>query len=229
MSTNDCRPMRKALCLLATVTFFGVLLSSEVRVQASANLIVNGSFETANTTQAYPDVPSLVNYYLINDLPNWDKVSLTYFYLITGNGSVAQDGNGYVNFCTAGYSSDSSSISQNFQVAAGKPYRVSYYQAQEVGMGTGTVYYIPDYSVIRADISLAAGTAAGTVTQLANSGLEPTTKGNWTLYSFDFTPTATTTATLTFTKVFSPHVVLDNVSVVELPPPPPAGTVVKVQ
>jgi hypothetical protein len=213
MNSNDPRLKRTTARCLATTCLLGVLVLNAIPTQGE-NLILNGSFETATTVQAYPDVPSINHLYLLYELPGWTLGNLLYFHALSGNGAVAQDGNAYLALNTGGYNTSNSYVSQSFPVTGGKTYRVSFYKAEEVGY---TQWSDPNASVIQADITLAAGTAAGTVTQLANNLLDCSAINNWVQYTFDFLPSESTTATLTFTKVFYPHVVLDNVSVLELP------------
>ncbi len=119
----------------------------------------------------------------------------------TGGYGTAEEGSKFINVT-------SPSLSQSFGVTAGTTYFVSYFEAlRQDGFGQ------PD--TLQATISLAAGSATGVTSQLANNHLTNAVLGNWRLFAFAFTPDTSTTATLQFAlNNGAGYPVLDNVSVV---------------
>ena len=171
---------------------------------AQANLLSNGSFESGPNisggaiTQLGP-----------SDLPGWTLTGANpwAWYMSTGGYGVAEDGTKFINVT-------SPSLSQSFGVTAGHAYDVSYYEALRADGGGQ-----PD--TLQASISLAAGSASGTTSQLANNPATNGTLAGWEQFSFSFTPNTTTTATLQFAlNNGAGYPVLDNVSVTAVTPEP---------
>ncbi len=153
---------------------------------------------------------------MAGDLTNWTITpgaahpSAYWWYMSSGSSwGVAQDGD---RFLQPTYSDES--VSQAFGVTAGVFYIVSYYEAlRKDGAGNA--------DTVTASISLTAGSATGTLSQVANNSLGNSSVANWQLFSFTFKPDTTTTATLRF--VFNGdgggYPVIDN-AVVEVVPEP---------
>ena len=107
---------------------------------------------------------------------------------------------------------NSSAIYQEFSVAPGNEYTVSYYEvsrSDDWGGETGLT------------TSITGVAATGTLSQLADTPLA----SGWTLYSFNFTPTESGTARLTFTGASGNGGQIDNVSVTATALVPEPGTI----
>jgi hypothetical protein len=180
----------------------------------SQNLILNGSFENGTAPNetfgfpndvlvVYPAVPGVnltVDDWTLSLGAGWGEF---YWYWGSVLNLPSQDGSRFINLSSAVGQATTESISQSFNVSAGNEYTVSYYERERRAGATMT-----------AQIQLAAGSAAGTLSQLANAG------ATWTQFSFSFTPDTTTTATLSFfqtpgtTLASDDGVLLDNVLVI---------------
>ena len=177
-----------------------ILLAAATAAHANMNLLVDGSFESGPAiTGITPLGPG--------DLPGWTlSGSDPWFWYMssTGGYGTAEDGSKFINVT-------SPSLSQAFAVTAGTTYNVSYYEAlRQDGAGQ------PD--TLQTIISLAAGSATGVTSQLANNPLTNNSSNpNWELFTFNFTPNTSTTATLSFNlNNGAGYPVLDNVSVTAL-------------
>jgi hypothetical protein len=186
-------------------------------IAGAASLILNGSFETStgaapNETFGFPN-DVLVTYPGppgAGSIDNWtlglgSGWSEFYWYWGAVTNQSAQDGSRFMNLTSTSGQATLESISQSFTVAAGQTYTVSYY-SRERAIGAD----------IASTISLGAGSATGTLSQVANVG------ATWTQFSYSFTPDTSTTATLSFTQSatgagLDNGVFLDNVSVIPEP------------
>ena len=210
-------------------------------VPCSAGLITNGSFETYGTEKTGgTDLVGLLldgtsaPYTSTTALPGWtatssqtsgaDGVTNGLFAWVMLNGwsglGTIPEGSAVLNFA-----SSDESISQSFAVAAGTAYTVSYYDRYRDTSGC----------TLKATLGAAAGTltlgpsTVSTPTGSGTSTLTQTTLGTssaWTEYTFGFTASQSTTATLTFgSATGSDGVYLDNVSVTAIPTPEPTTIV----
>lgn len=201
--------MKRALL----VTAFGLSCLTAVHAQG---LISNGSFETClagyepqpmwGFVLSYPGLPGGAT-----GLPGWNinlgSWSELYWYMGNGGaGGSAQEGTRFVNLTSGGNPTES--IAQSFSVTAGLAYQVSYYERERDAGAT-----------LASTISLDAGTATGTLSQMASAGAD------WTLFTYSFTPDSTTTATLRFAQAAGTAngVYLDNVGVTMVPEPASAA------
>jgi hypothetical protein len=197
--------------LLVTALGLGCLTA----VQAQ-NLLNNGSFETClagyepqpmwGFVLSYPGLPGgttgLPGWNI--NLGNWTEL---YWYMGNGgSGGSAQEGTRFLNLTSGGNPTES--ISQSFGVTAGLSYQVSYYERERDAGAT-----------LASAITLDAGTATGTLSQIANAGAD------WTIFSYSFLPDTTTTATLRFAQAAGTAngVYLDNISVTAVPEPTSAA------
>jgi len=170
---------------------------------ARANLLTNGSFEVGPAL-----APGGITPLGPADLPGWTLTGASpwFWYMSAGQYGTAEDGDKFINVT-------SPSLSQGFAVTAGDTYTVSYYEALRADGGNQ-----PD--TLQATISLAAGSASGVTSQLANNPLTNGVLSNWELFTFAFTPNTSTTATLAFSlNNGAGYPVLDNVVVTGVPEP----------
>lgn len=196
-----------------------VLGVSCLSISSAQNLIQNGSFETGtapNETFGYPNdvlitypaVPGVnltVNDWSLNLASGWSEF---YWYWGAVANQPAQDGSRFMNFTSGAGLTTLESISQSFSVSAGTTYTVSYFERERAAGATLSSW-----------ITLGAGSASGSLSQIANG-----TGAAWTQFSYSFTPDASTTATLNFAQTawatgLDNGVFLDNVSVVAVPEP----------
>ena len=195
------------------VTALGLSCLTTVHAQG---LISNGSFENClagyepqpmwGFVLSYPGLPGGTT-----GLPGWNinLGSWTELYWYMGNGGAggsAQEGTRFLNLTSGGNPTES--ISQSFGVTAGLPCLVSYYERERDAGAT-----------LASAITLDAGTATGTLSQVANAGTD------WALFTYSFTPDTSTTATLRFAQAAGTAngVYLDNVSVTMVPEPATAA------
>jgi len=159
---------------------------------SAVELIQNGSFEKGKTIvegDGTLDKVSLPS----SDLPGWNG-TFKQWYMSGWNGIKAQDGMRYLNLI---YATGVQTLSQSFVVTAGTEYTVSYYvRARD----NDVAYMDTTLSVAVGTVTGAAGTPTSVEAGPVASIVQPSAKGNyeWTLHSFTFTPSANTTATLTF-------------------------------
>ncbi len=184
---------------------------------ASAELILNGSFETSDLEPGdFPysdgcrakidpgDTANLPDWLLVAGSPDLTK----YYYYGADTGSIpltdAHEGDRFLFVCDPWTSGTDPSANQSFAVTAGTQYDVSFWE--KLWRGSGKV---------NADITLDAGSATGTTTVTTGSDAD------WTEYAFSFTPDTNATATLTFTAAVSAanDSFLDSVSVTAIPEP----------
>jgi hypothetical protein len=186
--------------------------------------ITNGSFETGK------DIPLNWNggaggYVAVDlssgpsntDLPGWSGNFTTWYDANSAEYSSAQDGTRFLNLNGA---NGENVLSQSFAVSAGNVYTVSYY---ERARDNDAAYMDTTLRVAAGTLTGAAGTPtsveAGPVASIVQSSAKG--KNEWTLHSFTFTPSANTTATLTFGNHYTDPggpgdnngVFLDNVSI----------------
>jgi hypothetical protein len=178
--------------------------------------ITNGSFEIGKAMDlgggAYSQV-SLPG----TDLPGWSgNFNSWYIYApLWGGGLTAPDGTRVVNLC---YGTGTDALSQSFAVAAGTTYTVSYYEQRRGGGG----YMDATLSVAAGTVTGAAGTPVAVSAGPATSVVQTTAvNAAWTRHTFKFTPSTTTTATMTLGNHYgtggdNDGVFLDNVSVAGL-------------
>lgn len=200
--------------MVAALTLLGCLC---VASPASANLLINGSFEDSLLVPNSTFTNGLFTQTNNGDIIGWTTQNGGNWYFNNGTQfGTAQDGVRFVEFDPANVGS-LAPISQSFAVTANTPYNVSFWAGIRPDMGPG--------DVIRAAITLAAGDGAASfaATDLTLIGNGATPAG-WQQFSFGFTPTANTTATLTFSHD-SEYGCLDGVSVTASATPEPSSLV----
>ncbi|MBU6326179.1 MAG: DUF642 domain-containing protein [Verrucomicrobia bacterium] len=184
-----------------TATSSGLASADSNAFSVVANLITNGSFETgtpptggshenlagSNVTGWTAGGNNGIVWYMTSS--NW------------GGGGPSGGGARLVNV------NGNTTVFQSLAVTAGTEYTVSYHERQRGGGGyMDTTLSVADGTVTGADgtpLAVSAGPATSVVqTTAANA--------SWTLHSFKFTPSSTTTATLTFGNHYTAGVEGDN-------------------
>jgi hypothetical protein len=205
------RKVRSFSCL----TFAALLLA--LAATSDAAVILNGSFENGQADDGSPNNYMTVTANSTTGVTNWTVGPNQLAFYWKNNGSDAQQGTRWINFADPGPSF--LSISQSFAVNNNYQYTVSYYERERVNPG----------NALQASISLASGSATGTLSQTANN--QTTT---WALFTFTFVSHADTTATLTFAGGGTTYNLgdppyygtgLDNVSLSEIALPEPSSLV----
>jgi hypothetical protein len=190
----------KTTSLFAAAVLAVVLFAS---TSNAANILFNPSFEIGHTISG--GGITFLNAADPSELPGWNLHPSSgdwAWYMSSGTFGVAQDGDRFINLT-------SPSLSQDFAVTAGTTYTVSYFEAMRQDGA-----FQPD--TVTTTIALAAGSATGTVLQVANNPLGNSTVANWLLFTFSFTPDTNTTATLDFALTpgsGAGYPVIDNISV----------------
>lgn len=198
-------------------------------VPCSAGTLTNGSFEGTYTSSAdYLNNPA-GGYAWVSALEGWTIAPSngqgTFSFLANGYLFQPASGNGdrFLNFTDQGAHA---AVSQTFTADAGNTYTVSYWEAcrnssgarldASVTAGGGATLTLVSSTGTGATIS---GSGTGTLTQMTG------TPSAWTNYTFQFTASATTQATLNFTNhiMSGEGTFLDNVVVTATPEP---GTLV---
>jgi hypothetical protein len=200
-----------------------LLLASSLQHSAAfaqTNLIQNGSFETApgyapNETFGFPNDVLVRNPGLpagSGVLDHWEVIHGSgwgefYWYWGAVANQPSHDGSRFINLTSGSGQTTLQGVSQSFNVIAGRTHTVTYFSRARA---TG--------AQISANISLAAGSATGNLTQASAPD------SVWRPFTFSFVPDTTTTATLGFTQAawaagLDNGVFLDSVSVTANDPP----------
>ena len=206
------KPLRRILTGLAAALTLGFFTTPA----SAQQMISNGSFEVGK------DIPlnwgGLGGYIAVDlstgpsntDLPGWYGSFTNWYDINNAEGRSAQQGVRFINLIGSGQV-----LSQDFAVAAGDTYTVSYYEMRRGGGG----YMDTTLSVAAGTVTGAAGSPTAVEAGPATSILQMSAKNNdaWTLHTFRFTPSDNTTATLSLGN-HNPGgdgdgVFLDNVSV----------------
>lgn len=175
---------------------------------ASAAAFSNGSFETPDVPTGTPgdngDITGPIGPWTLDETSGDDIRHLDGDFF--GGGVVAQHGDQYVGFTAFG-AADGGVLSQAFDTVIGQAYTVSFW-VNNASFGPST------HSLTAAVDNTAGDAAVGT----------PSQDDTWENVSFNFTASSTTT-TLSFTSAIltgdsaSTDVLLDNVTVSEVPEP----------
>ena len=180
-------------------------------------LLTNGSFEQSSLVPNSTFTNGLFTQTNNGDITGWTSQNGGYWYFNNGGtmGSLqfgdAQDGVRFVNLATNNPSLDP--ISQSFPVTANTTYSVRYWLGMRGDNGGS-----PD--TITSAVTLAAGSGNGTLSvstpssALSNISTFANPVTGWKQFSYSFTPSTNTVATLTFSSAGgSGYGCLDNVSV----------------
>jgi hypothetical protein len=152
----------KMLSIRRSLGFAALGLVVAAACPVHANLLTDGSFESGPATTGILQLtPGQLPHWTLNGSDPW-----AWYMSSTGGYGVAEDGDKFINVTSPSLTSDA------FPVTAGQTYTVSYYEALRADGGGQ-----PD--TLQATIGLAAGTAAGTTSQLANNTLTNATPAGW--------------------------------------------------
>lgn len=200
--------------MAAALALLGCLCTAS---PASANLLTNGSFEDSLLVPNSTFTNGLFTQTNNGDIVGWTTQDGGHWYFNNGTQfGTAIDGVRFVEFDNANVGSVAP-VSQSFAVAANTTYDVSFWAGIRSDMGPG--------DVVQAAITLAAGGGAASLDTtgltVIGNGATPT---GWQQFSFAFTPTADTTATLTFNHSFE-YGCVDGVSVTARAVPEPSAIV----
>ena len=210
--------MKLNLALLTVIALVGT------GVQAHANLLVNGSFESpgASLTTNYTNIGNNGVSSWTTQVSNGPAGTGSVFYAATGNTASwlpnASNGNYFVqldstNQCCGNYTVGSS-IAQSLSVTQGVTYRLTFDINNEVG-GSGASQVLLSFA---GQGYHTANDQAFTISQTSGNG---TTKANtlWSNESYTFTAVATGLTTVKFTDGpgCNNNVSLDNVSLDVVP------------